>query len=221
MSFSFQGTGALSFAVLDQMRSYWQGLRRGSALPVRDALDPRGMADALDATFLLERIAPGLARFRIAGMHVHDLMGLDVRGMPLSSLFDPAARSRLAEGLESVFAAPATLEMWLEGERGIGRPALEGRMLLLPLNDAQGNTTMALGCLALAGGMGRAPRRFAITRHLHDTLTPQAAPPIPRTSGEHASDFAPLPALRKIAQIHPLRTAPRAKGHLRLVYSRD
>ena len=203
--------------MLDQVRSYWHSLRVGSALPMRDAVDPRGMAEALESTFLIERIAPGIARFRIAGMHLHDLVGLDVRGMPLSTLFEPPARTRLAEGLDTVFSAPAALEMWLEGARGIGRPALEGRMLLLPLSDAQGTVSMALGCLAMAGGMGRAPRRFAITGALREGLAPPTAAP----SGKTPDDFAPMPTLRKMAQIHPRPATDRPKAHLRLVYSRD
>jgi len=222
MAISFQGAQAPSLTVLEQVRSYWQGLRQGSAPPLREALDPRGMAQALESSFLLERIAPGLARFRIAGMNLHDLIGLDARGMPLSTLFDPPARARMAAVLESVFAAPAVGEIWLQAECGIGRPTLEGRMLLLPVRDAQGQTSMALGCLALAGSMGRAPRRFAVTRTLCAAISPLAASQSTKTAAQ--SDLAdpsavlPLPALGKIVKIRPTH---RAASHLRLVYSRD
>ena len=111
---SSSGQGGPRFALLAQVRAYWQGLRQGTALPTRDKIDPRGIAEALESTFLLERIAPGVARFRIAGLHLHDLIGLDVRGMPLSTLFDPASRKRLSDGVEAVFTSPAILEMWLE-----------------------------------------------------------------------------------------------------------
>ena len=208
--------------MLEQVHRYWQSLRVESALPSRDALDPRGMAEALGSTFLIDRIAPGLARFRIAGMHLHDLIGMDARGMPLSTLFAPAARIRLAEALDSVFVTPARLEMWLEGERGIGRPALQAGMLLLPVSDAQGHVTMALGCLAMAGSMGRAPRRFAITGLLRETLEPQAAGPgVARFAQNNPADVAAMPTLRKMAQIHHLPPPNRPKPHLRLVYSRD
>ena len=156
---SSSGQGGPRFALLAQVRAYWQGLRQGTALPTRDKIDPRGIAEALESTFLLERIAPGVARFRIAGLHLHDLIGLDVRGMPLSTLFDPASRKRLSDGVEAVFNSPAILEMWLEAERGLGRPHLEGRMLLLPLRDAQGQTSLALGCLAMIQGVSNASTR--------------------------------------------------------------
>ena len=223
-----QGAGGPRFALLAQVRAYWQGLRHGIDLPTRDKIDPRGIAEALESTFLLERIAPGMAQFRIAGLHLHDLIGLDVRGMPLSTLFDPASRRRLSDGLEAVFTTPAILEMWLEAECGIGRPHLEGRMLVLPLNDAQGQTSLALGCLAMAGGMGRAPRRFAMMGLMREAIGVQAVPkstdPAQPDSAQSHPNFASLPALRKAnltTPARPLDTLPRAKRHLRLVHSRD
>ncbi len=217
-----QGTGGPRFAVLAQVRAYWQGLRHGMALPQRDMIDPRGIAEALERTFLLERVAPGIARFRIAGMHLHDLIGLDVRGMPLSTLFDPVARTRLAEGLEAVFTTPAILEMWLEAERGLGRPRLEGRMLVLPLSDAQGQSTLALGCLALAGGLGRAPRRFAMMGLMREALSVEQGADAALKPSAGQDTFTPLPALRKVTGISADGPhAPRPKPNLRLVHSRD
>ena len=187
---------------------------------MRDTIDPRGIAEALESTFLLERVAPGIARFRIAGMHLHDLMGLDVRGMPLSTLFDPAARKRLAEGVEAVFTTPAILELWLAAEAGLGRPNLEGRMLVLPLSDGQGQIGLALGCLAMVGGMGRAPRRFAMMGLRREALSVQA-PALDAELGD-TPDFTALPALRKASLVHETGFAkPAPKAKLRLVYSRD
>jgi hypothetical protein len=217
-----QGTGGPRFAVLAQVRAYWQGLRHGMALPQRDMIDPRGIAEALESTFLLERVALGIARFRIAGMHLHDLIGLDVRGMPLSTLFDPAARTRLAEGLEAVFTTPAVLEMWLEADRGLGRPRLEGRMLVLPLSDAQGDSTLALGCLALAGALGRAPRRFAMMGLMREALSVEQGADAALKPSAGQDMFTPLPALRKVTGISADGPqAPRPKPKLRLVHSRD
>jgi hypothetical protein len=185
-------------------------------------IDPRGIAEALESTFLLERVAPGIARFRIAGMHLHDLIGLDVRGMPLSTLFDPAARTRLAEGLEAVFTTPAILEMWLEAERSLGRPRLEGRMLVLPLSDAQGHSTLALGCLALAGALGRAPRRFAMMGLMREALSVEQGADAALKPSAGQDTFTPLPALRKVTGISADGPqAPRPKPKLRLVHSRD
>lgn len=224
------GSGRTRFAMLAEVRAYWEGLREGGALPERDRIDPRGIAGALENTFLLERVATGIGRFRIAGMNLHDLMGMDVRGMPVSAMFEPQARNRLSDGLEGVFAGPAVMELWLEAERGIGRPALEARMLLLPLTSARGETDLALGCLALEGALGRAPRRFAIAGLMSEVIdrrrTERRAAPRPVADRRQPE----LPPLMTLPEPAPGLSEPRAeftprpprgKPNLRLVYSRD
>jgi len=239
MAFSLSGRGGRTkdgstggprgprFAALAEVRAYWEGLRHGGALPRRDQIDPRGIAGALEHVFLVERIAPGLARFRLAGMGISEVMGMDVRGMPVSALFEPPGRDRLAPALETVFRDEVALDLWLEAERGIGRPTLEARMLLLPLISTRGQTDLALGCLALEGQIGRVPRRFAIAAMLSETLSPQRPATMPsRTDPEvphpgHAepqrgfaepqAGFAPLS--RPPAPPRP----PRGKPQLRLI----
>ena len=224
------GSGGQRFAILAEVRAYWEGLRNAGSLPERDRIDPRGIAGALENTFLLERVAPGIARFRIAGMQLHDLMGMDVRGMPVSALFEPAMRSRLADGLESVFSGPAILELWLEAERGIGRPALEGRMIILPLTGIKGETDLALGCLAMEGAMGRAPRRFAISGLMSEVLERRQTirrevareTPAPRLPDMPPMRAIPTPVAGMAEAPAPFTPRPpRGKPNLRLVYSRD
>ena len=187
------GSSADTLAALQVVRGYWEALRVAGGLPARGQIDPRGMADCLDKVFLIEQIAPGLARFRLAGMALNDLLGMDVRGMPLSALFEPVARARIGHELEQVFASPAIMEVWLEAERSVGRPALSGRMLLLPLAGAAGEPKLALGCLVTQGQLGRQPRRFAISGLVRELvagsglrLVPDAGhlePAPPRASG--------------------------------------
>ena len=213
------GTEVNRFAMLAEVRAYWEGLRQGGALPRRDEVDPRGIAGALENTFLLERVAPGIARFRLAGMQLHDLMGMDVRGMPLSSLIDPLGRARLAEALEGVFTGPSTLEIWLEAERGIGRPAMEARMVLLPLTAARGDTDLVLGCLAMHGAIGRAPRRFAIAGVMSEKIERRGAEPrrVEDQVRQGVSGLAEPATVFTPAFPRP----PRGKPNLRLVHSRD
>ena len=198
--------------VLQQIRAYWEALRDNRRLPLRSAIDPRGLATALEQVFLIERIAPGHARFRLAGNLFHDLMGMDVRGMPLSVLLDPVARQRLQPALEDVFAEATALHLGLEAERGLGRPAISGRMLLLPLRGAGDEPMMALGVLAVTGAVGRAPRRFGISSLRNETIfQAEVLSRISRrgevpTAGQNEGPVMPVPA---------------AKPILRLVHSRD
>ena len=190
------GISAQSTGPLQGVRGYWEALRRDGGIPRRADVEPRGMASCLEHVFLLERVAPGLARFRLAGMHLTDLMGMDVRGMPLSALFDPLARSRLAQEVEQVFTGPAILEIGLEAERGIGRRALAGRMILLPLRGDGREPALALGCLVTEGAIGAAPRRFAVTNTLVEAL-PALAPQTRR--GDAPSQALAHPWLRLVS----------------------
>jgi hypothetical protein len=206
-------------AKLAEVRAYWEGLREGAALPRRDQIDPRGIAGALENTFLVERVGHGIARFRLAGMQLHDLMGMDVRGMPLTALIAPAVRNQMTEAVETVFACPAIVEVWLEAERSLGRPALEGRMLLLPLVSARGSTDLALGCLAMAGVLGRTPRRFAIAGAVCTGTAQGGGQAAPRPA--QVTEMMPGMAEGGRPFHHGEPRPPRAKPHLRLVASRD
>lgn len=191
---------------LAEVRAYWEGLRSSDAPPLRDAINPRGIAGALEHVFMIERVAPGLARFRLAGSQITDLIGCEVRGMPITTLFDPMARDTLAPVLERVFAGSAIAHLDLEAGRGIGRPALSGRLLILPLMSRPGRIDLALGCLALDAPLGRAPRRFGITRHHVERLV--LDPPRAQVAAGADTDAADEPA-----------SLSRAYGALRLVHS--
>lgn len=147
-----------------ELRAYWEGLRRGRLVPNRADIDPRGIDRALEYAFILERVAPGMGRFRLAGMHLNDLMGMEVRGMPLTAFFAPAGRKAIAEVTEAVFKGPAVAEIELTAETGIGKPPMKAKLLILPLKSDLGDINRALGCLVAEGGdIGRTPRRFEVT----------------------------------------------------------
>lgn len=195
-----------------EVRAYWEALRHEGAVPLREAIDPRGIAGALEHVFMIERIATGLARFRLVGSRISELVGCEVRGMPFTALFDPVGRGKIGPMLESLFCGPAIYHIDLEAERGIGRPALGAHLLLLPLVSQAGKVDLALGCLTLDGPIGRAPRRFAVARMNQEKLVTGAPTPEPaaetRAFAEPPADFA-LPA------------PPRSERHLRLVHSAD
>jgi hypothetical protein len=155
---------------LREVEAYWELLRDGRLVPDRSEVDPRGFPGALAQSFLIERIAPGLARIRVTGRHLCDLMGIDMQGLPLTSLFLPEARPTIIEILSAVFEEPAVARATLLSPGGIGRRKLEARLLILPLRDDQGDVTRGLGCLVAEGAIGRTPRRFAVDRFQCQTL---------------------------------------------------
>lgn len=187
-----------AYQPLQDVRAYWEALRRNGQVPCRSDINPRGMASALEQVFLVEQVAPNHGRLRLAGMGLCDLLGMDVRGMPITALLEPVSRARLSQSLGGVFRGEHVLDLWLQAEGGIGRPPLAARMLLLPLIGSTGEPDLALGCLCRNGQIGRTPRRFSISRVVREALgaATQACPPPPAAA------------------------APRGKPHLRLVSSR-
>ncbi|MGJ8617037.1 MAG: PAS domain-containing protein [Sulfitobacter sp.] len=160
------------FTAIAQVEAYWEALRVGRLLPKRSQIDPRGIEQSLEYAFILERIAPGIARLRIAGNHLTELMGMEVRGMPVTALFAPNARRQIADGLEEVFQTPATATLRLTSPGGAGRAMLDARMILLPLKSDLGDVSRVLGCLVSHGEIGQAPRRFDVIEQKLRTVMP-------------------------------------------------
>lgn len=148
------------YAPLSLIEAYWDALRAGREMPKRAEIDPRGIETALPYAFILERVSPGVARMRIAGSHLHDLMGMEARGMPLTSFFEVGARVRIAGPLEEVFQTPGTAEVSMQSASSAGQPPLDARMILLPLKSDLGDVSRFLGCLVSLGNLGVVPRRF-------------------------------------------------------------
>jgi hypothetical protein len=224
------GTGrSPGYAPLHRVRAYWDGLRGTDLIPRRRLIEPHGLRDALAHVFLIERIAAGQARFRLAGTHLTQVMGMEVRGMPLSAILVPASRDGARALVEAVFAGPSVVELALESDRGLGRPALQGRMILLPVGDDDENCDRALGCLVTEGDIGRGPRRFAITRQRTETVLPRPPVPPARQAPAFAEDqraftppARPAPAFSATDPI-PARVQPppRGKPQLRIVRNDD
>ena len=155
---------------LAELRSYWDGLRCGRLLPLRSEIDPREIAGALEYGFILEHLQPGAVRFRLAGMHLSDLMGMEVRGMPMRAFISPTSRPRFSAMLERVFKKPEIHEHIMVSEDSAGT-VLKARMLILPLRSENGAINRAIGCLTTDGVVGLAPRRFRVLETRITNLT--------------------------------------------------
>ena len=170
-----------SLSPINQVEAYWAALREGADVPRRSQIDPRGLENALSYTFVVERIAPGVARFRLAGQHLTDFTGLDVRGMPLTALFTPSGRTQVGAALEQLFNGPAVTELTLQSEAGRHNVQREARMILLPLRSEFGDISRALGALVMDGTTPEGGCRFDVTATRFRAAGPNgAAQPEPR-----------------------------------------
>lgn len=197
-----------SLTPIRQAEAYWTALLSGDGVPMRSQVDPRGLENILEYTFILERIAPGLARFRLAGSHLNALAGMEVRGMPVTAFFQPDDRASLKDVLEQVFAAPAVAELGLDSSGILGRTRMQACMILLPLKSDLGDVSRVLGVMVADGAIGKTPRRFSITDTRIKSFSEVQAPvpAMPQTVDGFAEDQTDF---------------KRAAKHLRLVVSRD
>lgn len=188
--------------ILQSLEQYWQTLRHAERLPARNDVAPSKIDNALPHSFILQRVAPGTARFRVAGQRLHDLLKMDARGMPLSTVFLPEARDQLQTLLEHAFSDPAIICVPLVSPGTVLRPALNATMLLLPLRDSEDQTTRILGAMVCDDDSGSRPRRFAIpqgARIRHDPIGLRLAPtPLFPSAPQSKRPDAVRPALRLV-----------------------
>lgn len=80
-----------------ELETYWASLPRTRGVPSRKDVEPSDLAGLIEDSFILERVAPGVARIRVAGRNVTKLLGIEPRGLPLTAAFLPDARAQMAD----------------------------------------------------------------------------------------------------------------------------
>jgi hypothetical protein len=193
----------VSDPILQSLEKYWRTLRHAVRIPARNDIEPSTIDDALPHAFILQRVAPGTARMRVAGQKLHDLLKMDPRGMPVTTLFLPHARDQFKDMLEAAFLEPAIIGLPLISHGNVLRPTIKGTMLLLPLSDHEGKPSRVLGALVTDQEAGSRPRRFTIdtdVRIRHETLGTKLAtvPLVPREPIQLKRPNASRPALRLV-----------------------
>lgn len=190
-----------SLSPFRQAEAYWTALRVGDDLPRRSDIDPRGLENILEYTFILERIAPGMARFRLAGNHLAQIAGMEVRGMPMTAFFSAAARAEITALIEHVFLEPAVAELSLK-PAGARTGPVDARALLLPLKGDQGEVTRALGVMIAEGPLGAGGTRFEVAgsnlRALGVGPRPRMRAPLPGLAEDAVPSLGGKPVLRVV-----------------------
>lgn len=148
--------------VIDELTAYWETLRDGGDVPPRSNVDPRAIQKVLKNAFILERIAPGIARLRVSCNTLTDLMGMDMRGMPITSLITRESHEGFGHILEDVFSGPAIGKLELSSGGGFRKSGLKAEMLLLPLKSDKGEVNRILGAITCNGPISKEPQRFEL-----------------------------------------------------------
>ena len=202
--------------VLSQVEAHWEDLRGRRLVPSRSEIDPRALEGVLPHVFVLERISTGLARFRIAGSHLTELLNTEARGLPASAIFEPGSREKLSDAMQSVFDDPAVVRLELSAPKGFGRAEMKGDMMLLPLRSDLGEVSRALGVIVMSGPIGRAPRRLEITGQSRRGLVGYSGEDITQLRGKSETDDQRGAQRRQVSTPSKSALAEKA-SHLRLV----
>lgn len=207
------------FSACRDLLAYWEALRGPLLAPARMDFDPRGIESVLSHTFVAERVAPRVARIRVAGSRLNDALGMDVRGMPITAFFDPHSRDAIGDLLIDLFARPARATLDLSAARGFVRKAIAARAVLLPMSDANGELTRLVGCFDTGSFSGAAPSRYRFEGCQMETLHGSAPQPMslaPPAEPARQLAFAEAPAAFRSARSRRPAQPYKAKG-LRLV----
>ena len=170
--------------------SYWESLRAGRIAPMRSELDPREITGVLEHTFVLEYNDPLDVRFRLAGMKLCEMMGMELRGMPARALIDLGHRDELSRIIEDIVNNPKIVELQLQSNAESG--VVTARMLMLPMQDQHGNIARILGCLTTDRPNMMQPQRFEITEVKTTRIVGTMATTAPEQIEGFAEDAEPF-----------------------------
>ncbi len=206
-----------------QLFEYWSDLRGGRAAPYKSEVTARGIGRTLASnTFILENLADGARRFRLAGSGLHDIFGLELRGMSAQAIMLHESRARMQSLMDDCLAAPTVCVFICSAEMQGGN-ALSLEIILAPLRSDFDQMNRILGAAHVLGEeqavIETAPRRCQIikakTFAFTDSGRYEVNAPLPGFA-EPAAEFdfqrTGLSAIEGGA-----RTGERRRGHLKVV----
>lgn len=131
-----------------ELFAYWNRIRGSEPAPRRSDIEPGDIRRVLPDTFILEVIAAGNQRVRLAGTRMCSLYGREIKGSNFLDLWSDADRATIAGAAERVSedAAGVVIEVDLVSARD-RTAACE--FLLLPLRHGVGSHDRILGSCAL------------------------------------------------------------------------
>jgi hypothetical protein len=130
-----------------EIYAYWDTLRGNKPAPRREDFDPAKLKHHLGDLFILTDKGERTPFFRLAGTHLCDLFGRELRDSPFSDLWPAASATfpcRVARGILQ-HQLPVVFDIEAEDDHGAAPLAFE--MLLLPLSSDNDKAPRLLGAL--------------------------------------------------------------------------
>lgn len=157
--------------------AYWDKVRADRCTPRRFEIEPGKLAGILPSTFILERIDAETYRFRLAGTHVCELFGFELRGTNFLDGWSAADRISLTRHLAALVKQGAVEILHMEAAP-VARGSTPFEVVLLPLRHSGEEIDRILGgfsALAAPHWLGELP--LAAKRIIAHELTWPAGGP--------------------------------------------
>ncbi len=123
----------------------WSRLPRPHIVPARASFDPGEIASILPVISLIERVAPGEWRVRLAGTEIERRWGRALSGMAYAEVMSPQAVDVTHCEFEAICRQPCGSWSLRHLELQSGR-RLQIETLRLPFRDKNGEITLILSC---------------------------------------------------------------------------
>lgn len=135
----------LKHKISETLFDYWNKVRGNRTTPPRRfEVDPGKIATILPSTFILERLDADAYRFRLAGTHVCDMFGAELRGTNFLAGWQPADRASLVRHLSALSKQGAVEVVHMEAAP-VARASTPFEVLLLPLRHTGESIDRILG----------------------------------------------------------------------------
>lgn len=204
-----------SKALLD----YWNALRADRAAPWRAEITPAGLGRLLTPhVFILEALSSGATRLRLSGAALHDIFGLELRGMEAAAAMEAEHRAQFLSLIRETLEKPgfAVMNGRMRPVSGAAAP-LEAELVMLPLRSDFGRLDRVIGAVHLLSEepVSPAARRFQVTSTSFQELpeTTFQAEALPGFAEPSATAFTGRSAEKK----KPQSFRERRRDHLRVV----
>lgn len=130
---------------LRRLHAYWCGKRAGRALPGRCDIDPSELGRLLPHVFLVDvSESPRDYRFRLAGTHMSEFIGMQMEGKGIAEVFPPDVGAEVRAHWDAAIddAAPIHCQGRLWAEE---RAHLPWEGVVMPLAAREGGIGMLFG----------------------------------------------------------------------------
>ncbi|MGQ0674138.1 MAG: PAS domain-containing protein [Hyphomicrobium sp.] len=127
--------------------TYWNDVRDGRLAPRRFDIEPAQISEVLPDTFMLERIARSIYRFRLAGTRICDQFQSEFRGVDFLEGWSPEDTTTLERQLAAI-SDQGGVGLFAIEARTVGGESVPFEIVILPLVHTDGMIDRFLGAVS-------------------------------------------------------------------------